>query len=164
MRGWPLVSLTVWLHSTLSTGQTRSGRGTHLYQTLINPTPFYRTSGFSNQEDRFHPLTKVISGWSSQEFYNSTLVAHSNNAQISLAEVFTVRGYREEVMLLSSPLLWLDTRGKDWGEDLEDEESVSNIGEAVMVANVVSVLTNLGIAQRDIGVISPYWAQVALIR
>ena len=106
----------------------------------------------------------MISGWSSQKFYSSALVAHSNNAQISLAELFTVRGYREEVQLLSNPLLWLDTRGKDWGGDLEDEGSVSNIGEAVMVGNVVSVLTNLGLAERDIGVISPYWAQVALIR
>ena len=72
--------------------------------------------------------------------------------------------YAEEAWLVNSPLLWLDTKGKGWEEDVEDEESISNIGEAVMVANVVGVLTNLGLSQRDIGVISPYWAQVALIR
>lgn len=109
----------------------------------------------------------MISDWSSREFYNNVVRAGRDNAGITLAQLVSphsLAAYREEAWLVSSPMLWLDTRGKDWLEDVEDEESVSNIGEAVMVASVVALLTNLGLAQRDIGVISPYWAQVALIR
>ena len=110
---------------------------------------------------------KIISDWSSGQFYQSLLRADPGNAEISLEQIVSrtaLARYSEEAWLLTRPLLWLDTKGKDWEEDVEDEESISNIGEAVMVANIVAVLTNLGLDQRDIGVISPYWAQVGLVR
>ena len=68
--------------------------------------------------------------------------------------------------LLSAPLTWLDTRGAGagWEEELEGEESVANTGEAVTVMDLVSGLVEAGLGQEDIGVISPYWAQVATIR
>ena len=46
----------------------------------------------------------------------------------------------------------------------EEEESVSNCDEAVMVADLVCRFLQLGVREQMIGVISPYWAQVAFIR
>ena len=101
---------------------------------------------------------KIISGWSSQQFYNNLLTANSSNAEDTLSQLVgrkTLAEYQEEAWLLSSPLVWLDTRDKDWEEDVEDEESISNIGEAVMVANVVNVLIKIfGLSQQDIGMSS----------
>ena len=101
---------------------------------------------------------KIISGWSSQQFYNNLLTANSSNSEDVLSQLVgrkTLSEYRDSAWLLGSPMVWLDTRDKDWGEDLEDEESISNIGEAVMVANVVTVLTRaFGVSQQDIGMSS----------
>ena len=101
---------------------------------------------------------KIISGWSSQQFYNNLLTASSTNSEDTLSQLVgrkTLSEYEDSAWLLASPMVWLDTRDKDWQEDVEDEESISNIGEAVMVANVVSVLIKIfGVSQQDIGMSS----------
>ena len=68
--------------------------------------------------------------------------------------------------LLSAPLTWLDTRGAGagWEEEAEGEDSLANTGEAVTTLELVTRLLGAGLAQENIGVISPYWAQVAAIR
>ena len=84
--------------------------------------------------------------------------AHPSNATISLSD---------DVRLstgLDSPMVWMDTAGHHWSEDVEDEESISNIGEAILTMERVTSLVSAGVAPGDIGVITPYWAQVSLIR
>ena len=68
--------------------------------------------------------------------------------------------------LLSCPLTWLDTRGAGpgWEEEAEGEDSLANTGEAVTSLELVTRLLGAGLGQENIGVISPYWAQVATIR
>ena len=68
--------------------------------------------------------------------------------------------------LLSCPLTWLDTRGAGpgWEEEAEGEDSLANTGEAVTSLELVTRLLGAGLSQENIGVISPYWAQVATIR
>ena len=148
----------------LSEEARQRGLGQSLFERLV-------TSGCLEDSLRMlsiqHRSNSVISGWSSGQFYSNVVRAGRSNCDIKLEQIInrsSLSRYAEEAWLVNSPLLWLDTKGKGWEEDVEDEESISNIGEAVMVANVVGVLTNLGLSQRDIGVISPYWAQVALIR
>ena len=100
----------------------------------------------------------VISQWSSDQFYAGGVSAHPDNASISLpAQVRDSTG-------LESGMVWLDTAGHHWSEDVEDEESISNIGEAILTLEMVTCLVSAGVAPRDIGVITPYWAQVSLIR
>ena len=52
----------------------------------------------------------------------------------------------------------------DWREDQEDEESISNCDEAVFVSELVEKYISLGARPDQLGVIAPYWAQIALIR
>ena len=140
------------------------GLGESLFEKLVRSTSLEESVAVLRVQYRSN---KIISDWSSGQFYHNLLRADSGNADISLQQIVSraaLARYSEETWLVTHPLIWLDTKGKDWEEDVEDEESISNIGEAVMVANIVAVLTNLGLDQRDIGVISPYWAQVGLVR
>ena len=47
---------------------------------------------------------------------------------------------------------------------MEGEDSLANTGEAVTTLDLVTGLLGAGLAQENIRVISPYWAQVATIR
>ena len=46
----------------------------------------------------------------------------------------------------------------------EEEESIANHEEALVVEMLLRKFLHLGVAASDVGVISPYWAQVALLR
>lgn len=66
---------------------------------------------------------------------------------------------------IRAPVLLIDSAGCDL-EELVDatSESKSNIGEADVVVKHVLALLNAGVQQRDIAVITPYNAQVSLLR
>ena len=87
-----------------------------------------------------------------------------NSEQLLHQLVHIKRVSMEERIWTESPMLWLDSKGCSWEEQAEEEESVSNCDEAVMVADLVSRFLQLGVREQMIGVISPYWAQVALCR
>ena len=107
----------------------------------------------------------VISAWSSQHFYGGHLVADAGNSEQLLHQlVDSKRVSMEERIWTESPMLWLDSKGCSWEEQAEEEESVSNCDEAVLVADLVTRFLQLGVREQMIGVISPYWAQVALCR
>ena len=140
----------------------------------------------SAREDRLRNDVRsheVISGWSSQHFYSGHLSAHPSNASIGLEQLLGNTGQYPLIgpllslslighhasgllALLSSPLTWLDTRnaGPAWEEEEEGEDSLANTGEAVTSLELVTRLLVAGLSQENIGVISPYWAQVATIR
>ena len=98
--------------------------------------------------------------WSSGYFYSGQVRAHPDNSSITLSQLIRTN----DNIMFTAPLLWLDTVDEDWGEDVEDEESISNIGEAVVVADIVNRVVTAGLKQEQVGVITPYWAQVSLIR
>ena len=131
----------------LSNGARVKGLDVSLMERIAGTCPPETVSLLTTQY-RSH---EVISGWSSLHFYGGQLTAHPDNADLAIGQV--------------PPLLWLDTagEGEGWAEDAEDE-SVSNVGEAVVVADLVNKMVSQGVEQGHIGVISPYWAQVALIR
>ena len=129
----------------LSDGASDKGLGVSLMERIASTCPPETVSLLTTQY-RSH---EVISGWSSGHFYGGQLTAHPDNKDITMDQF--------------PPLLWLDTEGEGWEEDQEDE-SISNVGEAVTVADIVNKMVTQGVDQSHIGVISPYWAQVALIR
>ena len=106
-----------------------------------------------------------ISDWSSQHFYGGNLVANEFNSEQLLNQIVNMKNVtRQERIWTDSPMMWMDSKDCNWEEQSEDDDSISNCDEAVMVTDIVSRFLQLGVKQEMIGVISPYWAQVALIR
>ena len=140
----------------LSQAAQERGLGTSLLERLANKCPscvrLLSTQYRSNQ---------LISAWSSKKFYGGHLVAAQENSGDLLHHLLvkTVRN-----LWTDTPMLWLDSKNCQWEEQWEDEESVSNCDEAILVADIVGRLLRMGVKEEMMGVISPYWAQVALIR
>ncbi len=106
-------------------------------------------------------MHSAIMGFSSAEFYASKLIAHTSVAGHLLAEMSSVAA----TALTSTSLEFVDTAGANYDEELDpDGESRLNLAEAKLVCRRVQSLLGAGIAAADIGVISPYAAQVRLLR
>jgi len=108
----------------------------------------------------------LISGWSNQHFYESKLNSFKKNSDILVNDLLSHNNNRKlkNNILTTSPLLYVDTSDMDWEEDIEDEDSISNCAEAVFVSELVDKFIALGVDQSSVGVIAPYWSQIALIR
>eukprot|EP01025_Chloroclados_australasicus_P056243 TRINITY_DN6926_c0_g1_i3.p2 TRINITY_DN6926_c0_g1~~TRINITY_DN6926_c0_g1_i3.p2 ORF type:complete len:200 (+),score=26.32 TRINITY_DN6926_c0_g1_i3:295-894(+) len=96
-------------------------------------------------------MNSGIMEWSSNEMYGGQLEAHESVADHAL-DGFSV-------------LVLIDTAGCDM-EEAQDEETDSkyNQGEAEVVWKWVKRLLEGGVDVKDIGIISPYNAQVGLLR
>lgn len=118
-------------------------------------------------------MNKLIGDWSSREMYEGKLVAHPSVAQHTL----------HDLLLLSSNdandgdhtndnndddlpvLLLIDTAGYDMDEyKEEDGDSIYNQGEVSLTLAHVEKLMKSGILAEDIGIITPYNAQVGKLR
>eukprot|EP01026_Neomeris_dumetosa_P003322 TRINITY_DN10895_c0_g1_i1.p2 TRINITY_DN10895_c0_g1~~TRINITY_DN10895_c0_g1_i1.p2 ORF type:complete len:221 (-),score=45.39 TRINITY_DN10895_c0_g1_i1:237-899(-) len=96
-------------------------------------------------------MNKDIMEWSSSEMYNGLLEAHESVADHCLEDI--------------PVLVFVDTAGCDMEEAVDDEtDSKYNQGEAELVWKWVEKLRGSGVDSKDIGVISPYNAQVGLLR
>lgn len=107
-----------------------------------------------------------IQTWSNKTFYEDKLVAHASVAQHLLCQLPNVKG--EECT--RNPIIFIDTLGQH-AEEAESEkplpgmaESKSNSGEAALANNYARELISTGISAKDIAVITPYTAQVQLIK
>lgn len=115
--------------------------GDHITQTLLTQ---YR-------------MNEKIMKWSSVELYEDRIQAHASVAHRQLDEPLV----RESFPVLA----FIDTAGCDMEETKEeDSESLKNTGEADIVMAYVEKLTAAGMRPADIGVITPYAAQVTLLR
>jgi superfamily I DNA and/or RNA helicase len=125
---------------------------------LLNPRLGARISRRLTVQYRMH---EAVMGFSSAEFYESSLVADA-----------TVRGHLLSDMpgvvanpLTSTPLQFIDTAGAGYDEELEpDGESRRNPAEAELVLRKAAALVQAGLSPREIAVITPYAAQVRLLR
>jgi ATP-dependent RNA/DNA helicase IGHMBP2 len=96
-------------------------------------------------------MNEKIMTWSSEEMYGGRLVAAEAVAALTLKDL--------------PVLFFIDTAGCDMEEQREDEgESLRNPGEAEVVMKYVSQLASMGIPLASIGIITPYSAQVNLLR
>jgi hypothetical protein len=96
----------------------------------------------------------------SESMYAGKLIAAPEASKNSLQQL----GVGDDP-LRPGPLVFLDTAGKGYGEERSvDDPSTKNPGQAERVALEVRRLLARGLAATDIGVITPYDAQVRVLR
>ena len=103
----------------------------------------------------------AIMGFPSAEFYDRELVADESVIGHRLCDL---PGVRAEP-LTEDPVRFIDTAGASYDEELEeDTESRFNRQEAALAVKKVRGLLDAGVHQYQIAVITPYRAQVRLLR
>ncbi|EGV60457.1 P-loop containing nucleoside triphosphate hydrolase protein [Yamadazyma tenuis ATCC 10573] len=107
-------------------------------------------------------MNEEIMQFPSQELYEGKLQAFKDNASISLVDLPNVE--RDDDTELKC--IWMDTQGGDFQEQMNEDENNSKFNEyeAALVNQHLKKLTSLQVAPQDIGVISPYNAQVSLLK
>ncbi|XP_074649779.1 DNA-binding protein SMUBP-2-like [Tubulanus polymorphus] len=106
-------------------------------------------------------MNNLIMQWSSDELYNSRLVADASVKDHLLRDLNGV----EDTEDTSIPLLMIDTAGCDLYElDVMENVSKGNEGEVDLVTIHVDSLIGAGVKAEDIAVIAPYNLQVELLR
>lgn len=102
-----------------------------------------------------------IAGFSSDEFYEGDLSAHESVAAHRLCDLPGVTATADT----ESPLRLIDTAGAGYDEEARpDDPSRGNPQEADLVAAKVRALVAAGLPESEVAVITPYAAQVRLVR
>jgi hypothetical protein len=108
-----------------------------------------------------HRMNAAIMGFSNAEFYGGELIAHDSVAEHLLCDLLEVTAHP----LTQTPVQFIDTAGASYDEELEEDTgSRRNVREAELAVKKVRALLALGVPPTDIGVITPYRAQVRLLR
>lgn len=108
-----------------------------------------------------HRMHAAIMGFSNAEFYNGELIAHDSVASHRLCDLAGV----EANPLTEMPVQFIDTAGASYDEELEEDTgSRRNVQEAALAVKKVAALLDAGVNAAQIGVITPYRAQVRLLR
>ncbi|EPX73651.1 DNA polymerase alpha-associated DNA helicase A [Schizosaccharomyces octosporus yFS286] len=118
---------------------------------------------FLNVQYRMHEL---INKFPSNTFYDGKLTSAPSVAKRLLMHL----PYVEETELTDAPIYFYDTDGNYHEDDDKDmgsalyQDSKSNKWEAQIVCHHVLELMNAGLKEEDMAIVTPYNAQVALIR
>lgn len=134
----------------------RKGLGRTLFERLAD---LYGDDAMSMLTVQYR-MHELIMEWSSKELYDSKVKAHSCVASHMLYDL-------EDVKKTSSTeptLLLIDTTGCDMEEKKDEEDSTMNEGEADVAIAHAKRLIGSGVRASDIGIITPYAAQVVLLR
>lgn len=108
-----------------------------------------------------HRMHAAIMGFSNAEFYAGQLEAHESVAGHRLCDLPGVTADP----LTELPVQFIDTAGASYDEELEEDTgSRRNVQEASLAVKKVRALLALGVQPSQIGVITPYRAQVRLLR
>ena len=143
--------------TVVSTEAAAEGFGVSLFERLMALYPAQISRRLTVQ----YRMHQAIMDFSSLEFYDAELLAHDSVKDRLLAELPGVRA----CPLTQTPVEFIDTAGASFDEELEpDGESRLNRQEATLVVRKVQELLETGLAPGDIAVISPYGAQVRLLR
>ncbi|XP_078153290.1 DNA-binding protein isoform X1 [Carex rostrata] len=140
----------------LSEEAEKKGLGTTLFERLSHLYSDKITSMLTVQY-RMHDL---IMTWSSQELYQNKITAHPSVAAHTLYELDDVN----KSSSTEPTLLLIDTTGCDMEEKKDEEESTLNEGEAEVCVSHAKRLVESGISASDIGIITPYNAQVVYLK
>jgi ATP-dependent RNA/DNA helicase IGHMBP2 len=144
--------------TVISTEATKEGFGLSLQERLIKRFGEKNISRRLTVQYRMHA---AIMQFSSQEFYNGELTAPPDVAAHLLCDFPDV----QRLPLTETPIDFIDTAGASYSEELEpDGESRRNPEEAGLVVRKVAALIAAGLLPDQIAVISPYAAQVRLLR
>jgi superfamily I DNA and/or RNA helicase len=143
--------------TVLSSEAQRGGFGVSLQERLVARFG-ERVTRRLDVQYRMH---EQIMAFSSREFYDDALFAHESVAAHLLCDLPGVSA----TPLTTRPVTFIDTAGAGYEEELEpDGESRLNPQEADLAVRKVRELLDAGLSARDIAVISPYSAQVRLLR
>lgn len=136
----------------------RSGLGRTLFERLIESSHGGAIARLLTVQYRMH---ERIMGWSSQRLYDGRIAAAPSvrsHLLTDLPEVTTNEWTAE-------PLCFVDTAGCGHDETAGDDEgSKANPGEAALVVRIVQALREANVPGNAIAVITPYNAQVQLLR
>lgn len=105
-------------------------------------------------------MNHLIMDWSSQELYGSKLEAHGSVADHCLCELEGVK----QSSTTEAVIVMIDTAGCDMEERKDEEDSTMNEGEAIVALAHAKRLVEGGVRSIDIGIITPYAAQVGLLK
>jgi predicted DNA helicase len=132
-----------------------------LFEDLIERHPDH--SSMLRVQYRMH---EKIMGFSNEHFYEGRLIAHESVAHHTLADLGLAAPKRcEEILDPTLPIVFVDTKGIEAPERLPDRStSYENPKEAAIVKELADELLQMGLAARDLGIISPYLAQVKRIK
>jgi superfamily I DNA and/or RNA helicase len=143
--------------TVLSNEAARQGFGVSLLERLVSR---YGDS-ITRRLDVQYRMHERIMDFSSEEFYDGTLLAHDSVRSHRLCDLPGVA----ETQLTSEPVTFIDTAGAGYDEEQEpDGESRLNPQEADLAARKVRALLDGGVRPEDIAVIAPYSAQVRNLR
>ncbi|CAN6298648.1 unnamed protein product [Urochloa humidicola] len=134
----------------------KKGMGKTLFERLTEAYGEEITSMLTVQ----YRMHEHIMTWSSKELYNNKIKAHSSVAGHMLYDL-------EEVTRSSSTeptIILIDTTGCDMEEVKDEEESTMNEGEAAVSIAHAKLLVESGVHASDIGIITPYAAQVTCLK
>ncbi|WP_254507085.1 AAA domain-containing protein [Anatilimnocola floriformis] len=144
--------------TVVSTEATKEGFGLSLQERLIKR---YGQPLISRRLTVQYRMHSAIANFSSAEFYAGELTAPDDVAAHLLCDLPDI----ERSPLTEMPVDFIDTAGASYSEELEpDGESRRNPEEAALVVRKVAALIAAGLAPAQIAVISPYAAQVRLLR
>ncbi|KAG7817540.1 hypothetical protein KL928_003439 [Ogataea angusta] len=115
-------------------------------------------------------MNKKIMSFFSDALYDGKLIAHSSVENIKLSDLPYVKSPQEDNV--AEEVIWYDTQGGDFPEaDSAEDDSAGlqasryNDGECLVVLkHVRSLVEDHNVKQGDIGIISPYSAQVSNLR
>ncbi|KAL3341585.1 hypothetical protein AABB24_025902 [Solanum stoloniferum] len=134
----------------------KKGLGKTLFERLADLYG-YEIMSMLTVQYRMHEL---IMNWSSGELYENKIEAHSSVASHLLYHL-------EDVKISPSTekaLLLIDTAGCDMEEKKDEEDSTLNEGEAEVAIAHAKRLVDSGVGASDIGLITPYAAQVVFLK
>lgn len=135
----------------------REGYGVSLLEKLMQRDG----NQVSRRLDRQYRMHRQIMGYSSQVFYDNSLIADGSVAEHLLSELPDVTAETET----TQPLDMIDTAGASFDEERpEKESSRRNPKEARLVLSQIQTLLDHGVSPFEMAVITPYSAQVTFIR
>jgi ATP-dependent RNA/DNA helicase IGHMBP2 len=106
-------------------------------------------------------MHESIMGFSSQHFYDNTLIADDSVRAHVLSDLPRI----QSELISDDPVTFIDTAGTGWQEEIEPEGlSKRNPDEGRLVLKQVNALCEAGVSPSDIAVIAPYAAQVRWLR
>jgi ATP-dependent RNA/DNA helicase IGHMBP2 len=146
------------LPPTIRSAEARAGGlGISLMERLMDPSDQHISRRLLVQ----YRMNQAIMKFSSDEFYEGSQQADPSVSHHLLCDLPGILSNE----LTTAPVNFIDTAGANYDEVVEqDGDSRFNPMEAEMVAVKVQALLEAGLAPADLAVISPYSAQVRLLR
>ncbi len=132
-----------------------------LFENLIDQHP--ELSHILNVQYRMH---EKIMQFSNQHFYANKLIAHESVKNHTLADLRVKPSPTyPDILDPEQPLVFVDT-GEEETEERQNQRSKSyyNQTEATLCINYTKALLEMGLLPENIGIITPYTAQIKLIK